>query len=344
MSLSAVGSRVEADRLFTKGIEGGTIRLFCVYSEIPVDLLQKLQESRKRFENIQLELAELEKDFYRLTISQDDKSETSLLDTMKQHIWEFFFVSNIGVSSSLAFRFFRQTYPHVTLIYLRSNYLLHLIDLLEQKYGTRPMLTRIVAKQVFDILKQDRIVRRKTLVLYQDDCEPTLRILQKEITIWPTILQLAIRKDEMTLYEASFSRTGACKLVRGSYSLFREDVYDFITTEALRQRNTFSDRAPSLSNPEIKLRPVTLTAPQEMDKETIKVLTNSLSEKYWCSIIHSGNPYLDMKIVDAHSGSSYHFIASDTKATIIPIWYKTPISLLKLAADISDIIGSETEG
>jgi hypothetical protein len=198
-----------------------------------------------------------------------------------------------------------------------------------------------VARQVFDIKRGETVVRKKTLVLYQEDCEPTLKALQKNFTVWPSLLELEVRDNEKPVYAASIRRNGVSKFIAGEFALFREDVFDFITMEAQRQRVEFSGRAPSLADPERKLRPVIMESVAPL-ANLLPGLRDGLLKKYHCAVIHDSNPYLDMKVIDTRSGSIFQVVAGGSTLSVVPITYKTPVAFLNLTRLVSDLVGVES--
>jgi len=341
LNLADVGDRAQADKVLERGLIHGTTRVFTVYSEIGVEELPQLVPLRKSLKDYDVVLKELgDKNFHRVNISYGSSSETVLLDTRLDDVWELTYVSSQPIQQSLASRFFSKLYPFLARIHLRSSYLTHLVDLLDQRYSQRPILTRVVAKQFFDIKKGETIIPKKTLVLYQEDCEPTLKFLQKNFTIWPSLLQMRVTEHDSLSYLAAFGRHGVSKFVAGNFKQFREDVFDFITKEAQRQRAEFEGRVPTLNDPELQLKPIVMEATGPV-AALLPALRDGLLEQYHCAVIHDSNPYLDIKVVDSRSGSVFQVIGSGTTLAVIPVTYKTPVSLIKLTRTVSDIVGVE---
>jgi hypothetical protein len=341
LDLDDIQSREQANELFRRGLERGTTRVFTVYSELGVSQLPELASLRKSLADYSISVDELhDPKFYRVNVAYGSDSEIMLLDSRLEDVWELAYQSSQQIQQSLAIRFFAKLYPYVAQVHLKSSYLTRLIDFLDQRYGERPILERVVAKQFFDIKKGETIIRKKTLVLYQEDCEPTLRTLQKNFTVWPSLIQMRVFRSGKTAYLATFGRNGVSKFIGGDFSLFREDTFDFITKEAQRQRSEFAHRAPSLSDPESKLKPIIMQSEAPLSA-LLPSLRDGLMQAYQCATIHDMNPYLDMRVVDARSGSVFQVIASGSTLAVVPITYKTPTSLIKLTSTVSDLVGVE---
>jgi hypothetical protein len=180
------------------------------------------------------------------------------------------------------------------------------------------------------------------MVLYQEDCEPTLKFLQKNFTIWPSLIQLRVIENDEMSYLAAFGRNGVSKFVEGNFRQFREDVFDFITKEAQRQRAEFAGRVPTLSDPELQLKPIVMESAAPLEA-LLPALRDGLLKQYHCAIIHDSNPYLDIKVVDSRSGSVFQVVASGTTLAVIPITYKTPVSFIRLTRTVSDLVGVEPQ-
>lgn len=222
MNLDDIISRKQVNDFLGRGITQGTARLFTVYSELDVTELSSLSEMKKSLSNYDVAVRELkDPKLFSVKISYGSDTETILLDAKLENVWELAYVSSKPIDQSLAVRFFNLLYPYVSKVHLKSNYLTKLIDILQERYGVRPTLTKVVARQVFDIKRGETIVRKKTLVLYQEDCEPTLKALQKNFTVWPSLLELQVSDNEKTAYVASFRRNGVSKFIGGEFSLFR---------------------------------------------------------------------------------------------------------------------------
>lgn len=343
LNLEDIQSREQADKVLERGLIHGTTRVFTVYSEIDVQELPQLVSLRRGLKDYNVTLKALgDSRFHKVTISYGSNSENVLLDSRLDDVWELTYVSSQQIQQSLAIRFFGRLYPFLARIQLRSSYLTRLVDLLQQRYGDRPILTRVVAKQFFDIKKGETIIPKKTLVLYQEDCEPTLKFLQKNFTIWPSLLQLRILENDEMSYLATYGRNGVSKFVEGNYRQFREDVFDFITKEAQRQRADFSGRVPTLSDPELQLKPIVMESVAPLGA-LLPALRDGLLRQYHCAVVHDSNPYLDIRVIDSRSGSVFQVVASGTTLTVIPITYKTPVSFMRLTRMVSDLVGVEPQ-
>lgn len=341
MGLVDVESRKEADEFLARGVEGGTTRVFTVYSELQVSQLPELLTLRRSLRDYDVAVKDLgEPKFHRVNVSYGSKTETVLLDSRLEDVWELTYVSNQPIEQSLAIRFFQKLYPYVAKIHLKSTYLMRLIDLLQERYKERPVLERVVARQFFDIRKGQTIIPKKTLVLYQEDCEPTLRIIQKNFTVWPSWLQVRVTESGQAVYLATFGRNGVSKYISGDYATFREDAFELITKEARRQRLDFADRAPTLNDPQRELKPIVMQSEAPVTA-LLPGLRDGLMKTYQCATIHDANPYLDMRVVDANSGSVFQVIASGSTVAIVPITYKTPTSFIRLTRAVSDLVGVE---
>jgi hypothetical protein len=341
-TIDDIKNRKQADDYLGRGVGKGTPRLFTVYSELDVMELPSLTELKKSLLNYHVDVRLLDDpQFYKVRISYGSDTETVLLDARLEDVWELAYVSSKPIRQSLAVRFFALLYPYVAKIHLKSNYLTKLVDLLQERYRVRPIMTKVVARQFFDIKRGETIVPKKTLVLYQEDCEPTLKALQRNFTVWPSLLELQVSDSEKFAYAASFRRDGVSKFGAGEYPLFREDVFEFITTEARRQRAEFSGRAPSLADPEKELSPVVMESEAPLTN-LMPGLRDGLLKQYHCAVVHNSNPYLDMRVVDTRSGSVFQVIASGSTLAVVPITYKTPVAFLKLTRLVSDLVGVES--
>jgi hypothetical protein len=345
-SLEAFRKNVESIYQEDKLKQNGTLKTFLVYPNLEnVKDLPIVPNKKERLKDFQISAPmKLEDNFFKADITVEDQKEVLYLDASNPELWQIHSVSDESPKNTLIYRFIGNSNPYLERARLKSLELMELVSALETKYAVRPKIDQIVAKQFFDTKSETVTYKKRTLMIFQEDCESTLKVLQDQMPIFPDSILMRVYKDSEHLYTTSIRRNGTTLLRSGPKArYFFDDIREFLVEPSAKRLDSFRKREPRkegagryVSKPiEIKVGPNLNLA--------LKPLKDRLLKKYICVIYHSGNPYLDIAVIDAPNASEYRVIGSGESIAVIPTKYDSPASLLTLTRMIMEAVGGEDE-
>ena len=181
------------------------------------------------------------------------------------------------------------------------------------------------------------------MVLYQKDCEGTMKILRANFPLFPDIIRINARGEDESLYTSAMTRRGTVRLLGGpNVGRYLEDVKEFLAEPAARRLKEFKERGPRKKKGVYSSKPMEIRVGQNLHLGLIP-LRDSLLKEYHCITYHAGNPYLDMGVIETSSASEFRVVASGESIVVIPTKYESPTALLKLTRTIMETVGGEGE-
>lgn len=235
--------------------------------------------------------------------------------------------------------FFNSNYSNTSRLYLTSNQLQKILDIIKEKLGCEIITERVISYSRID---QSKIIspglknrKKESDLRWTEETYKSSFERAAENDQWVDKISFYAQKEEKILFSASLSREGLFKCSKNM-----KEFYNIIREELIKVGNKnvslFSNR--SREENKGKIKPISIEYQNNVfeDVKQNKRLISILSEfpKSSYSVYH-GNPYLHMSMVDYVDGSSYDiWILSSDKLVIVPQIRATFNSLSRLCEHI----------
>ena len=99
----------------------------------------------------------------------------------------------------------------------------------------------------------------------------------------------------------------------------------------------FSNRQRQVLNGEAKISKISLNPLKSLTKNDLQSLSMHLGMNYSTAVLHSGNPWLSMNVIDRGDGSSFDIYGYSSEIQVVPFNKASPESLMRLVYNISEI-------
>lgn len=238
----------------------------------------------------------------------------------------YLFLSDDNRARTILHTFFRNAKPYFESSLISQQDIFDIIDEFAESTQTRLLFVDGTLKMP----GETRRIWKKRPLAY--DRELLTRIATENNGRWSSIVvQTEDNGMKFRIYEEGF-----VTLYHGSY----KRLYMYVIRPLLRKIDEKSSifreverDAPSDSS----LKIIQLTYPTEIDRETLFHIRNVLSTKYLSSVLHAGNPYLHMELIDRKDFSNLALFASGNKIDLVPgrgVTFSTLIEIVSLLLDI----------
>ena len=106
---------------------------------------------------------------------------------------------------------------------------------------------------------------------------------------------------------------------------------------ALRNHKYYSNKERKVTNGEVTISPIILKPTKELTKSDFESLSMHLGKSYSIAVIHSGNPWLLMSVIDGSDGSSFDIHGHSKELQVVPFNKASSESLMKLIFGIYEL-------
>jgi len=348
--LSQITDRLSMEMFFSKvystSSKRPSLKAIILLSSIDVELLKIIVHKKYELNSFNLIIDELDDDLYRASLSRElsgiKHRGIFLLDTKYEGVWIVYTNYNTYYVSHVIESFFDKLYPRISRVYFNLNQMRDFVNIINKEYEGKSSVTSFTIKREEKPWKLPiRIPKIKgTLTLWEPDAEKEIEKLLKDYLIVIIRLNFDIKDSSgMRLLRANITRKGKCSLHYGDFSNFTNKVIHNIIQYGIKWNSFYSERERNVINKEIFINPFSIIYPENIDYHDVIKLSNKLSSKYTCSIIHNGNPYFVANISDYEEGSSFGVTAIGKNVTITPIVKGTSVSTWKLTETIQQTLG-----
>jgi hypothetical protein len=121
------------------------------------------------------------------------------------------------------------------------------------------------------------------------------------------------------------------------FSNFQRLVLSRYDEVAVKNRVFFSNRERRIIDNKIKISKIVLDPLKKMTKTDFESLSSHLSTNYSTIVLHSGNPWLMLDVIDRGDGSVFDIHGHSSGIQIIPFNRASPESLMKLVHNIYEL-------
>jgi len=238
----------------------------------------------------------------------------------------YLFISDDNRARTILHTFFRNAKPYFESSLISQQDIFDIIDEFAESTQTKLLFVDGTLKMP----GETRRIWKKKPQAY--DRELLTRIASENRGRWSSIaVQTEDNRMKFRVYEEGF-----VTLHYGSY----KQLYTYVVLPLLRKIDEKSSifREVEKNAPfDSSLKIIQLTYATEIDKETLFQIKDLLSTKYISSVLHAGNPYLHMELIDRKDFSNLALFASGNKIEIIPgrgVTFSTLIEIVALLLDI----------
>jgi len=144
-------------------------------------------------------------------------------------------------------------------------------------------------------------------------------------------------------FEAKISRRGRFTYYRGGkngFLNFRRLVVEPMISAVTQAREIYSNREKHVEREYVTVKPIEYRFSRSLhpdpDFRKISDVLGAQSE-YTMSLVHSGNPYLALRLIDRDDGSSYDVYGFEKRLLVVPLDRATSDSLARLDGYINEV-------
>ena len=117
---------------------------------------------------------------------------------------------------------------------------------------------------------------------------------------------------------------------RDCFSIFQRLILSSFDDIALQAQKHFSNKQRRTVEGKAKVSRLILSPSKKLTKSDFETLSSHVSKLYTTAIMHSGNPWLLLNLIDRGDGSSFDIHGYPSKVQIIPFNRASSESLMRL--------------
>jgi len=218
----------------------------------------------------------------------------------------YLFLSDDNRSRQVFLTFIRNSKPYFETGLLYQKNIFDILDAFEEKYGE----LKFVEGTLRSPFKTQRIWNKRPIIYNRVQLEN----MAKEVDgRWSSlVIQSDVNNIRFRIYE-----DGWITLYHGSLKLLMEDILKPVLRMIDFNRLMFKEVEDNAPNDE-SLKILRFESDEPFTKDVLLRVRDELAGKYIISVIHAGNPYLHIDIVDKKDYSSLTLFATDNVIELIP--------------------------
>lgn len=237
------------------------------------------------------------------------------------------------VAGNVAESWLKRMYPAVCRSYIRSNDLLDIMDGLSEIENSKLELRSYILRA------HDR---PETMKKWPRDKPYSREEIERNIERENKLLEGInfIFRVKETYFNVRIQTNGHFVFYEGGYncfSIFQRLVLSRFDEIALISHKFFSNRERRIVDGKVKISKLVLDPKRKLDQTDFENLSSYLSTNHSIAVIHSGNPWLLLNIIDRGDGSSFDVYGYPSEIQIVPFNKASPESLMRLIYIIGKI-------
>jgi len=321
----------ELDR-FHSSREARPLHIFSVFPKITTDDLSRFA----REAGVDAILENIGQGIYRFDITSARKRQHEygyLIDHGK--IWNILIktVESPTVAGNIVERWLERMYTAICRSYIRSSDLLNIMD---------------------DLSKvKDSKLDMRSYVLRAHDSHETVKKWKSDKPYSRGEIERTVRREgqlleamnflfhvEQTYFHVRIQADGHFVFYEGGqycFSNFQRLVLSKFNETALLNHEFFSNRERRIVDGRAEVSRIHLEPARNLGKSDFERLSSHLSMKYSTAVLHGGNPWLLMNIIDRGDGSSFDLHGYPSEIQVIPFNRGSPESLMRLIHGIYEL-------
>lgn len=242
-------------------------------------------------------------------------------------------VESPTVAGNVVERWLERMYPVVCRSYMSSNDLLSVMD----------ALSRI----------KDSKLEMRSYILRAHDSHETVKKWKSDKPYLRDEIERSVKREgqlleavnfifhvEQTFFHVRIQTDGHFVFYEGGpycFSNFQRLVLSKFNEIALKNHKFFSNRERRIVDGRAEVSRILLNPAKILGKTDFERLSSHLSTKYSLAILHSGNPWLLLNIIDRGDGSSFDLHGYPSEIQVIPFNRGSPESLMRLIYAIYEL-------
>ncbi|MBZ5588216.1 MAG: hypothetical protein LAO05_06615, partial [Acidobacteriia bacterium] len=237
------------------------------------------------------------------------------------------------VAGNIAERWLKRLYPAICRSYVKSKDILSIMDSLSKVENSKLELMSFILRAHDSPETTKKWPRGKPYS--RDEIE---RIIGREKQLLEGI-NFSF-KIEQTYFSVRIQADGHFVFYEGGqycFSNFQRLVLSRFDELALENHTFFSNRERKVINDKIKISKIVLDPIKKMAKNDFETLSSHLSSTYSTMVLHSGNPWLLLDVIDRGDGSVFGIHGYSSEIQIVPFNRASPESLMKLVHSIYEL-------
>jgi len=242
-------------------------------------------------------------------------------------------VESPTVAGNVAKLWLKRMYPAICRSYIKSDELLRIMDDLSKIEDSKLELRGYVLRAHDSPETMKKWPRDKPYSRVEIE-----KVIKRENKLLEAINFIFKVKD--TYFNLRIESGGHFVLYKGGpycFSNFQRLVLTRYGEIALLNHKFFSNRERRVVDGEAKVSRIVLDPITKLKKTDLESLSLHLSSNYSTSVVHSGNPWLLLNVLDRGDGSSFDIYGYSSEIQVIPFNKASPESLMRLIYNIYEL-------
>jgi len=309
------------------------LHIFVLFPRIGIDSLPDLASRAEAG----LHLEPLSENVYEIVLSLRKRYAQGFVVTYP-HIWNLFIrpVESSVAAAQVTDTWLRKVYPILSKAYVESEQLLDILDSLK---STNPDYRVEVRGYLLKTFREPETSRT-----WPRDQPYIRRILERsmESRYLLDAIRFGFHAGE-AFFETRISRNGHLVYYSGGkqgFSDLSRLILQPLSKIALENRKRFSGRERKIVGDEVVISPVMMKPENPLTERDLVGIKLALCESYTTSVIHGGNPWLLVSVIDRGDGSYFDIYGYEDEVVIVPFNRASPESLTKLYGLIRELVPS----
>lgn len=237
------------------------------------------------------------------------------------------------VAGNVVERWLDRMYPAVCRSYVKSSDLLDIIDDLSGIEGSKLEIRSYVLRahdspETVKNWKKGKPYSREEI---ERDIQKSEKLLEAINFLFHV---------EQTYFHVRIQTDGHFVFYKGGqycFTNFQRLVLSKFNEIALMAHKFFSHRERRITDGEAEISRITLELTRQLGKTDFESLSSHLRMRYSTAVLHSGNPWLLLNIIDRGDGSSFDLHGYPSGIKVVPFNRASPESLMRLIYAIYEL-------
>ena len=308
------------------------LHIFSVFPKINVkDISQVAREA-----GVHATTERVGREVYKLDIVSARKRQRAygyLIDYEK--FWNILIrtVESPTIAGNVAKLWLKRMYPAVCRSYIKSSDLLDIMDDLSKIEDSKLELRSFILRAHDSPETMKKWPRDKPYS--REEIERNIKRERKLLEGINFIFQV-----KETYFNVRIQTNGHFVFYEGGrycFSNFQRLVLSRFNETAIINHKFFSNRERRIIDGKVKISRIVLDPTKKLSKTDFESLSSHLGMSYSTAVLHSGNPWLLLNIIDRGDGSSFDIHGYPSEIQIVPFNRASPESLMRLIYTIYEL-------
>ena len=317
---------------FHRSREARPLHVFSVFPKIETEEISEVA----RMAGVDATIENIGQRVYRLEVISARRRQRAhgyLVD--HERLWNLLIrtVESPTVAGNVAELWLKRMYPAVCRSYIKSSDLLTIMDDLSKIEGAKLEMRSCILRahdspETVKRWPRDKPYSRKEIEQIIIREKKLLEAINFIFHVEETYFHVRIQTNgHFVFYEGG----------RYCFSNFQRLVLSKFNEVALINHKFFSNRERRIVDGKAMISRIVLNPKRELGKVDFESLSSHLSMKYSTAVLHSGNPWLLLNIIDRGDGSSFDLHGYPSEIQVVPFNRASPESLMRLVYAIYEL-------